>query len=451
METLVKDYPFQAAAHEKIRGLGLHNGFALFSVPGTGKTKMAIDNICWQIENHFADVGNLVIFCPKAVCGQWQDEIDKFMNPYYTKKLRIMIKNYEQTYTKAFPEFVKVRLNEPFIMILDESHRVKNYRAKTHKIIRYLSELQTCKYRMLLTGTPIAKNLVDEWSQFNIIDPDIIGCKYVTVFRNRYCVMGGFQNKQIVGHRNIDQFLEKTKPYVYRVDKSVLKDLPAKVYKRVKFSLTEQQKRYINEIKEELMLMTKSDVHVVKNVLGILLRVQQITSGFIDKDEFMSSDKNPRLVMLGEMIKDIMEYENQQVIVWCRFRKEVEMVMESLAGYRTHQIVGGMSDKERQPVIDLWTKGEMDILVATPKSCGVGLNLQTPKCQNAIYYSHSDNFIDYEQSEDRIHRIGSVGDYIIYHHMVAIGGIDAKILRNLKNKKSFSSMVLGDIVQDLFE
>jgi SNF2 family DNA or RNA helicase len=85
------------------------------------------------------------------------------------------------------------------LMAIDESHDFKNMRAQRTKAAIELGQM--CAYRRISTGTPIGKNVLDAFAQFYFLDPKILGHKYITSFRNRYCIMGGFQFRQVIGNK----------------------------------------------------------------------------------------------------------------------------------------------------------------------------------------------------------------------------------------------------------
>ena len=153
-------------------------------------------------------------------------------------------------------------------------------------------------------------------------------------------------------------------------------------------------------------------IATAQNAAVAVLRLQQISNGFVvpeDSDEPMDlfaprTADNPRLVALEEVLKD---REPGPVIIWCRFRYDVELICQHYQ--EALPLYGAMSAGQRERSVKAWLQlgGK---LVATPGTGGTGLNLQHGGCSTAIYYSNSENFVHRVQSEDRIHRIGSLGE-----------------------------------------
>ena len=207
----------QAEALARIRAVD-RPVYGLFMEPGTGKTKVALDYAGELFEN--GEISRLLIIAPKGVHRQWIDQqIPEHLgtrwvayawpNDYArvepnTDMLQIFAINYDAAKTargmNAILQFL--RPGESFMLVLDESHQVKNSKSVRWKAILKIAQNPNVRFKMLLTGTPIAKNLLDEWAQFWLLDPDIIGTKYITTFKREYCIMGGWEMKEIVGHRN---------------------------------------------------------------------------------------------------------------------------------------------------------------------------------------------------------------------------------------------------------
>jgi SNF2 family DNA or RNA helicase len=327
--------------------------------------------------------------------------------------------------------------------VLDESQEVKDYETGKHKAAKEIA--QYASRRVIATGTPIANDLTDEWAQLQILDESILGIRYVTTFRRSYCVMGGFENRQVIAHRNIEEFKRRTSPYVFRATKEEIGILP-KRYGRWHFDLTAEQLRVMREIRRDLEAELESGAIIeVKNVANKISKFQQCASGFVKDAEgrahrIVPLDANPRIEAALEW------YEwtgSKKAIMWAFYLDEIADLTSRLAREGVPFVVynGSISDRGRKEALDMFmTPGVNNILVANAKSAGTGLNLQG-LCNHALYYTNTFSHIDRVQSEDRIHRIGTKGD-CVYTDLVAHGGPETYILRKLAQKKGLSDIVL---------
>lgn len=359
-------------------------------------------------------------------------------------------------------EFVE-RHKGRVLMVVDESHQIKNKQSQRWKSCNHVGRL--CSHRLVLTGTPIAVNLEDEWAQLSWLDESIIGIRYATSFRNRYCIMGGFNGRQIVAHKNIEDFKQTTSPFIFRATKDELGILP-KLYTRWEFPVSADQRQRIKDIKSDSIDLLRAlkdgrinaaDSHIppeaMAKVLGNVNLIQQISNGFYyDEDRkpvllFKDVMSNPRAQAMVEILDSV----DGPVVVWCRYHTDVTIVAHALAvsqiSFTTYY--GPVSDRDRAKAVECFMDGSRRVFVATPSAAGTGLNLQG-SCRNAIYWANSDNAIDRWQSEDRIHRIGTKGS-VQYFDLVASHGVDRAILNRLKGKRQFSQMVLDDIITELEE
>ena len=457
----------QAEALARIRAVD-RPVYGLFMEPGTGKTKVALDFAGELFKD--GEITRLLIVAPKGVHRQWtSQQIPEHLGTHWEAAawpqdytdiepddtlLQIFAINYDAAKTaRGMNAILKfLRPGEPFMLVLDESHQVKNSKSARWKAILKIVQNPNIRFKMLLTGTPIAKNLLDEWAQFWLLDPDIIGTKYVTTFKREYCIMGGWEMKEIVGHRNLDRFKKITAPYNYRVRREELGMVPDE-YRIWYFNLTDQQRAYIQEIKDNALVLIEQLDHwhnntVIGEISSHLMKIQQVSNGWIKDDEgnildIVPPDKNPRLIALREWIGDA-DLEAYPVAIWCRFHHDIEQIKTIYPDAALYY--GPITDKNREANKERWLKSG-GIFLGTPGSGGVGLNLQG-RCARVGYYSLSENYVDRVQSEARFSRIGKKGP-IEYTDFVARGCRDFAIRRNLKDKKSLADLTLGDIRKEL--
>lgn len=461
----VEPYKFQHRVYDRFREAPV---FALFGEQGTGKSKTLIDIICYRWKARL--LTGVVIFAPKGVHSQWVEELfpEHMWSdvPYWAEAwngkrwatrqkwkpeeaLQILTINHDsvksaRSRSMLWP-FIQLhadtRERRALAIGVDESQAIKNATARRSDEIRKFG-LQA-QQRFIMTGTPIAKDLTDEWSQFKFLDENIIGQKYKTAFQAQYCLMGGHDGRTVIGHRNIEGFNRLVAPYIFRVTKADELDLPPKVYANEVFELSDEQKHHMKNLKESFLTqLDNGEITSVLNAASMLVRVQQLTCGYIvdDLGAFTMLDENPRL----DALERVVEHREGKKIIWCRFNRDVEL-LKMRFGRKAVTYYGPTSHKDRDEAKRLFLNADSDIefFIASPAAAGTGLNLQGG-CRTAIYYSNSFNAIDRWQSEDRIHRIGTTGT-VTYFDLIARGSFDRKILANLKAKKSLSDLVLNDV------
>lgn len=327
-------------------------------------------------------------------------------------------------------------------MIVDESQDIKNLAASRTKSAIKIGNL--CKYRMIMTGTPIAKNVVDLFSQFKFLDEDILGFRYLTAFKSNFCLVQQTPfGSVVVGSKNLEDLYKKIEPHIFRITSEEALDLPPKVFVRREFALSEPQLKAIKELKKQFFTELDSGaVSSVTTAATLLTRIQQISCGYlpIDGDSgLMRSFPNPRM----EELKSIIEQRSGKIIIWCRFNQDITTIMQELKGEAV-DYYGKTPVSQRRKNLDRFMDADSPIrfLVASPEAAGTGLNLQG-LCKTNIYYSNSFNALARWQSEGRTWRDGTEGS-VTYFDLVAQKSPDSKIISNLRDKKSVSDLTLDD-------
>ena len=451
------------------------NAFAFFMDMGTGKTKTAID----LMSAYFMDakVERVLIVTKYSTRMNWVREIEMhspvatqswmldttkakgFADISFTpdgEKLKYMIVGTESLAAGKAIEFAAkfVECSLRVAIIVDEAHMIKNHSAVRSKNVVKLSK--SANYRVVMTGTPIANGPMDVFMQFEFLDPNIIGIVDFYSFRNRYAIMGGYEQREIIGYQHMEELIELVSPFVFQVRKSdVLTELPPKVYETRMVQMNDIQGRIYKDIAKRDRTVQGDQGITINTVLERMLRLQEVTGGIItyernpdlyNPEKFVHSripGKNPKI---DELI-NIAEENEVSTIVWCRFIEEIRMVCEALREkYGRHAVVeihGGVSEEDRdRNVFELFQNGRARFLVGNAATGGVGLNMT--RAELVVYYSNSFNFVEREQSEDRAHRIGQTKS-VTYIDLLAEGTVDEAVVQALKEKKNVSEFVRTSI------
>ena len=449
--------------------------FGLFMEQGTGKTKVLLDYAGTLFEDDIVDC--CIVVAPKGVHRQWiESEVPKHLGCnyqaiYWNGRVEFMHRhehalliyafNYDAMRTIKAQQQIELILDtfETPMLILDESHKVKNSSSLRWKgINEHLAS--KCEIKAALTGTPIAKNLVDEWAQLYLVNKDIIGLDKRQHFIDEYCYSSG-RYGSVISARNVDKFKRITKDHVFRLKKTDL-DIEEKTYSKWHFDMSRKQLKMYKEVLHSILISLQEladdeSQHgelIVRNHLVRMMKLQQISNGWIKDSEGNTVDlipfnQNPRIEAMLECIES---KEDQQVLIWCRFNHDVTTIGLALEDSKISYVAidGRTNNKEIPALTEKFFSGNARVMVSTPAKLGTGYNLQVGGCVNAIYYSNSENSIDRWQSEDRIHRIGTKG-ICNYTDIIGTNTRDSTILANLQSKKNLADYVLDDIINELTE
>lgn len=417
---------------------------------GTGKSKVAVDLInAW--DGHLA-----LILCPLSVVGVWPREFERHSLAKYRvvplrgsvpEKLRqavavtqaneerlVIALNYESAWREPLASWL---LQQPWdVIVFDESHRLK---SPTGKASRFCRSFNSKSRRLALTGTPMPHDPGDIWAQYRLLDPQIFGPSYFSFLR-RYAIMGGYQGREVVAWRT-NLIKEKMAPIAFRVSKNVL-DLPPEMHEVRTVQLDGKQQSVYERVQNEICVWLSEQESVsVSMVLTQLLRLQQVTSGFVATDQ-------GGVVEIGdakeEALRDIITdagASQEPVVVFCRFQHDLDVVRR--VAEKLHLRYGELSGRRRDALDEKACMAEnVDVAGVQIQAGGVGVDLT--RARYCVYYSLGFSMGDYEQSLARVHRPGQVRP-VTYYHIVAEGTVDEAVYGALSRRKDLVESALGFI------
>ena len=365
------------------------------------------------------------------------------------KILIVSVQSLSNANGKAYQAAAEFMTNTKCAMVVDEASRIKNADAKRTANTIELGNL--ANWRWAATGTKITQGIHDIYSQFRFLDWRILGHKSFYTFRNRYCVLGGFEGKKIIGYRNMPQLLELMKPYVHEIRKEDANQLPPKVYLKRHVDPSPEQKKLYGQLRTDLMAVADGDVLTVKNTLERLVRYAQLAGGnFPYRDDnskewhTRSLASNPKLTELLELLDDC----DDKVIIWAVFVPEIRSIVTALAKvYGPDSVVayyGEVDTATRTKNIEKFKYNrDCRFFVANQQTAGMGLTLT--EATLAVYFSNSFSLEDRLQSEDRCHRTGQTKS-VTYVDLVIDLHVDKLVQAALASKGSMAKYVSDRLV-----
>ena len=442
--------------------------FALLMEQGTGKTKVIIDNASYLYSK--GEITSLVVIAPNGVHRNWLREVKTHMlewclneSFYYSSNMtKKRIAEFDEVYTagnclkiftfnveaftspKAIYYMNKILLANKVMLVVDESSRIKRPGAKRTKIITKFSK--QADYKRIMTGTPVTKGAEDVYSQFRFLDPQILGYDSFYSFKAQYCIMGGFENRQVVSYQNIDELTRNIEGHSFRVLKKDCLDLPDKIYQRHYVEMTPKQKQLYQNLKKSFVAELEGQTVEAPEAITRLLRLQQILCGWFPSEQGVEKieEKNPRIEALKEILSDI----DSKVIIWARFKADLRAIERAL-GDLAVSYHGDVTTDAREVAVDRFQNDpKIKYFIGQPQSGGIGLTLTA--ADYAIYYSNSFDLEQRMQSEDRCHRIGTKNN-VTYIDIETRGSVDTKIIKALRAKKNIADIITKDPISIFME
>mgnify|MGYP006314385197 CR=1 FL=1 len=436
----------------------LSDGYGLFMEQGTGKTLAAIIAACALPYG-----SRVIIIAPNNVRLNWVKEFKKFAT-VSTKvtvlrggplqridgltstfkdtghHLSVAITGYDSL--AGISDAISITMWD--LAILDESHYVRNERTKRWRYIKPLRDVS--KRRLVLTGTPIANSINDLYTQLEFMGDGYSGFSTFKGFKQFFGVYDRNEDanfERFLGMQNVPIIKDRLSRYSFTVTKAeVLPDLPDKVYNILECEMSPQQEQAYNRLAADLAFEIESKVAnqsesnqalVINNVLTMLLKLTQITSGFLKipaeivdgeelhKEALVEFEPNAKLELLIEHLKEIFASSpTSKVIVWACYVYDIIKIQQRCLdeGIDAVTFYGGTDEQAR---IDAEARFNCDVkckvFVGNPGSGGTGLNLLgyppgmpdllDTNADHVIYYSQDWSPLKRSQSEDRAHRRGT--------------------------------------------
>lgn len=432
-------------------------GAALLMEMGTGKSLTAIAAAGCMYQ--FGKIRKMLVVCPLSIVSVWQDEFEKFAAFPYSltvlkgssakKKqqikesaangLQVIVVNYESAW-RLEKELLAYGAD---LIVADEGHKLKENRTSQSKGMHHLGD--KARYKLLLTGTVITNREIDVFSQYRFLDPKIFGTSFYA-FRNRYFDMGGYgQHTPIFRKYMTDDFLRRLHSVAFRVTKAECLDLPEITEEVRSVELEPKAATIYEEIeKENFSDLGRSEITTV-NVLTRLLRISQVTGGFVTDDNGTVHAVSTAKLKALEDIIDSCTDEDKKLVIMARFVPELDAIEKLLAkkkiGFAC--VRGGVKARDEE-IRRFQNDDSCKVFIGQIAAAGLGITLTA--ASTMVFYSLDYSMSNFEQAKARIHRAGQK-ENCHYIYLSCKGTVDRKVLRALRNKMDLAKMIVDDYRQ----
>ena len=329
----------------------------------------------------------------------------------------------------------------PDLIVCDEGHKIKTHNISASKAMHRLGA--KAGYRLLLTGTLITNKAIDVFSPYKFLNPTIFGTSFYA-FRSRYFDMVGYGNHTPVLKKSMEAELSaRLHSIAYRAAKADCLDLPetTDVVRQVELEPA-ARKIYRSLVKESFAELASGEV-TAPNVLTRLLRLSQLTGGFLGNDENAAVQQiSSAKLSAMEDILDSAVAEGQKLVIIARFLPEIRAICKELdgRGLRYACITGEVQDRAAQVAL-FQNAPDVPVFVGQIATAGLGLTLTA--ASTMVFYSLDYSMSNYEQAKARIHRVGQRNP-CTYIHLIAKGTVDEKVLTALRNKADLAKALVDD-------
>lgn len=450
------------ALHLALKRFESGSGFGLLMGMGAGKslTSIAIMGSLFEAQK----IKRVLVVCPSSIVSVWEKEVKQFAAfPYSLRALQgkkaeriaaiqeliaskwgdpplnIAVINYESVHREGINEALQAYNAD--LIICDESQRIKSNNAAQSKAMHKLGD--KARYKLILSGTPVQNNAIDLYSQYRFLDSSIFGTNFYS-FKARYTVSGGFQNKQIVGYKNLDELIKKAHSIAYRVTLDECVDLPDQIFINRSVSLSEKEMAAYKDLKDLSVAELEGGTITAQTVLTKILRLQQFTGGFVsDDDGNIKQTSKAKLDALTDIIDDYIP-TGKKAVIFARFTAELEAIKKILEskGLKYGFIDGSVAQEKRGAIVDTFQNDpECKVFLGQLQTVSTGLTLTASNLM--IFYSVSFNYADFSQACARIHRIGQK-EKCTYINLICENTIDEKVFKALEKKEDTARSIVDN-------
>lgn len=466
----LKDYQISPVLHAVALG-----NVANFSVPGSGKTWMAYSAYFLLKNKPPSDpdhVEKLLVIGPISSFKPWETEYQNVTgkvpnsirisgNIQQRQKIFDDSSKYEiflVSYATAFREtdaLINLLQQNKFLVIVDESHHIKNPNSVSSIAIREISHF--AHKRMILTGTMAPNSLEDLWAQFTFLYPngELVG----SFDRFRF---------NLTAPNALVNLTNQLRPFYTRISKRTL-NLPEPKIVRIPVPMSTIQRRiydtigghiietepdyrddlialrewrrsslvYLIEASTDPSLLTKNSQYNEELISNEGLPIQELIS------QYAKFEVPKKLEMVQTLAKESLA-RKEKIIIWCSFVATIEKLSKMLEKYQPIVVYGALprdelddpEDNRELRIEEFKANPEKNVLIANPASLAESVSLHKV-CHHAIYVDRTFNGGHYMQSLERIHRIGIAPNiqtrYTIY---LSENSIDYDIDARLEIKKN---------------
>lgn len=323
-------------------------------------------------------------------------------------------------------------------IIYDEIQTCKNYDVdQTQALLR----LKSCAYKIAATGTPIMNKNIDLYPIMTWLGYEK---RNYWEFRDRYCKMGGFKGKQIVGDKNNPELHAKLSQFMIRRKKEDVLDLPPKVIIDEVLDIDGKQyalyDKYQRLAKQQLTQMKGNKVAL----LAALLNLRKITTHPAWCDENIKD--SVKFERARQIVYEAVE-NNRKCIIFSNWATPITLLYKELEMYNPAMIIGDTQDRMAQ-VEKFQNDDSCKVILGTIGAMGTGLTLTA--ASNVIFIDEPWNRALKDQATDRAYRIGTKYSVNVYT-LICKDTVDEMVHNTVYKKGRIADEIVDGVTTEELE
>ena len=390
-------------------------------------------------------------------------EFERKINGDTRGKLIVLVVNWQALLVPRMYAFLEGFLKQFRCLLAgDESTQIGAWSQRTRKAIK-LGKL--AKYRRILTGSPVLKKPFKIFYQAKFLDQGTgkaLGYTNAVPFRHHFAeietkeIKGGKRKgdtyQVVKSYRNMEELSTLMESWSIRAKAEDHLDMPERTWKKHRVYMSDEQATAYNEMRKKCITEIQGSTVSASIILTQMARLQQILGGYVkDEDgrmiEIIPPTRNPKLKEALDIIIDA----KGQVMVWFRFRAELEAMAQLLRDYRdpeTHEHIsffefhGDVDEGERVRRRKAFKRGDATVMLATADTGGDSID-EFKVAGTVIFVSNDANTEKRVQAERRNWRSGSsaLHNCIDYHDIIVPNSVDMRFIQIMRDDSKVSAMI----------
>lgn len=312
-------------------------------------------------------------------------------------------------------------------IVLDESHNIKNIKARQSKVIHMHKD--SFEFRYILTGTPTPNNFTEIYNQINFLDTKIINKSYWNWIREIADTGNRFSDYTVnyIYPEKKDFYEKKFAPWIIRYKAKDVLELPELYIKPIYAQLTDIQKQIYQTVVNDTIYVIREDNNgrLVPKLLRqrfpyismayenpLLLTDKFSKNSPMNKliNKFKFEENHGKIEICDDLVNEYIHNEKNKVTLFDFHPKTIDLLAEHYKRYNPIIIYGDTKDREEK--LELFRKSKShNMLIASFRVLATSVNLV--ECNRVIYFSRDYSYLNWSQSIKRFHRIGQESRVII--------------------------------------
>ena len=401
---------------ESVTRMVTYPKYGFFLGTGTGKTLIAISFLMTM------EIKKALIVTPKKVIDQYKTELDK-----YIPDNKCVVINYEQVINYVDQDFDA--------LILDESHRAKNYSSQISANIKQISQKTPNVY--LFTGTPQDKQRHEIMAQLYLLYDHFMPGK--TRFINRYFNLDDYYKPKSEKRDFSKELTNMIESISWGKETDDVVDLSACPENEIIIQCPRPDPLYYQLGEDKVLEFPDGSVVVADGKALLKIKQREMCCGFVRVERGTQKGTkrifNPKDQQARKFLPTI-----DKAIIYTEFKRDMQNLSKICDDLKLNYAIvdGSTSKKNADSYIKGFKDGTIRFLIMQSKSGNAGLDFTCTN--NVIFYALPESYIVFKQCKGRIRRPGQT-KVCNYYYFICEDSLEKDMIQSLKRKKSFTTRV----------